>query len=119
MLTKLQQQQLAVIDDEFVHRDIDIRILHTTQSSNYGAMTMAFEWGEDYIHRWAECFFIANSDIDEFRIVNATSYMIEMLRLAGVCGVAICSPRDEYDADFGTFVAKARLLKHIKKRQTQ
>ena len=66
---------------------------------------------------WSMCLDNAIDAIREFDIKMSARYITEMLQRHRICGVAIHSNRDELDPPFGEFVAKARLLKHIKKME--
>jgi hypothetical protein len=54
-------------------------------------------------------------DIDTFQIKSPATYAKTILCRSGIYGFGICAKGDEYDRDFGELVAKARLLKHLKK----
>lgn len=117
MLTPLQQRQLAEINTEFARRGLEIRTHTSMWSSGLREVTIAFGKGCQKTN-WYKDMYAIYDDIGRFGIQLSSSYMIEMLRRKGVFGVAICGPRDELNSEFGAFVARARLLKHIKTEET-
>ena len=105
MLTYRQQKRLLKINEEFKQRNIEL----TTQGMHN--IICVEEWVEG-----SEWFAIAKSaerDVKQFGITKSADYIREKLKQAGIYGIAIQSPWDELDVEFGEFVAKARLLKHL------
>ena len=109
MLTKRQQKKLVAIDTEIKELELDIV---TQKARNVICVT---EFADR--NRWFRIEDDAERDIKKFGIERSSDYIREMLKRAGIYGVTTRSPRDDHDAVFGVFVAKARLLKHIKKER--
>ncbi len=109
MLTKRQYRQKAAIDAEIKELNIDF-ISQSTRN-----VICVAEFADS--NRWFGIVDDAERDIKKFGIERSSDYIREMLKRAGIYGVTTRSPRDDHDAVFGVFVAKARLLKHIKKER--
>ena len=120
MLTPLQQRQLDEIDMSFTKLeifDIDIRIFELVNFRCVVTVQPAMHLYDDRDDP-STVTDLADSDITKFEIKHCQStYIRTMLERAGVYGFAICDKRDMPDEDFGVFVAKARLLKWIKKHK--
>lgn len=116
MLNKRQEQQLKQIDKEFAERGIAVFLRATPSSPCFKSVFMCTEHSMAYA---AEMRILTKvcDDVKSFDIKMSAKYLLEMLRRQGIHGVAIHRDGDGLDYQFGEFVAKARLLKHIKKME--
>jgi hypothetical protein len=103
------------IDKEFYRTQKALRIAHYCGTKGYiKGITIAslhpcdIPWIDSLIS-------IILKDINAFQIKSPATYAKTILCRGGIYGFAICAKSDEYDRDFGELVAKARLLKHLKK----
>jgi len=55
------------------------------------------------------------SDVHKFKIYTPATYVKTLLERVSMFGFAICDLKDEFDPNFGELVAKARLLKYLKR----
>lgn len=106
MLTTRQQKQLAIIDQELAHHRarVVLQEMHNTICVSDGETGVS-------LHDFVMC---VEQEVKQFGIIRSADYLHKVLNRAGIYGIAIRSPRDEPDREFGEFVAKARLLKHLK-----
>ena len=116
MLTKHQERQNASINTEFGKRHIYPQCEFFSNTSCPEGIRTIICISTDYPD-WRNIIQGAQSDIRRFDIRKSADYIIKMLHNVDIYGVAIRGPRDDHDREFGEFVAKARLLKHIKKER--
>ena len=113
-----QEQQLKQIDKELESRGMNVGTVGVLPRLPYESITVSFD-RDVPIPSWMTCINNARHDIGRFGIKLTAQYMLAKLRECGMHGIAIHSNRDELDPQFGEFVAKARLLKHIKKMEAR
>lgn len=112
----INQKRLSEeIDAEFYDMRKALRIAHYCGTKGYiKGITIAslhpcdISWIDSLVS-------IIMVDIAAFQIKSPATYAKTILCRSGIYGFAICAKGDEYDRDFGELVAKARLLKHLKK----
>jgi len=114
LMNKQQLQQLKHIDEEFERRGMNVGTISTLAQPPYESITISTD--RNIVNGdWMSEIHTARHDARRFGIKQSAQYMLEMLRRKGIYGIAIYSNRDEFDAQFGSFVSRARLLKYIKK----
>lgn len=117
----INQKRLSEkIDAEFYNMRKVLRIGHYTRTKGHikgitvASLTMESLRPVDVL--WVDSLIsIILKDINTFQIKSPATYAKTILCRDGIYGFAICAKGDEYDRDFGELVAKARLLKHLKK----
>jgi hypothetical protein len=112
----INQKRLSEkIDEEFYGMRKDLRIEHYIGTKvHIKGITIAslHPWNTPRIDSAVSTIL---NDINTFQIKSPSTYAKTILERNGIYGFAICAKGDEYDRDFGELVAKARLLKHMKK----
>ena len=116
MLTNRQQKQRVAIDDDFRKLRVNTRVHTVHATSTNQLVSIAVDTSNSDV-TWYDVFDTSLNDIWRFNITLSADYIRYRLRQVGYPGVAVCGPRDDPDTEFGEFVAKARLLKHIKKER--
>ena len=95
---------------------MNIRVHTTHATSTNQIISIAFDTDTTDIS-WYAVLDTSLEDVHVFNIGLSADYIRHRLRQVGYPGVAVCGPRDDPDTEFGDFVAKARLLKHIKQER--
>lgn len=108
------------IDEEFEEMREVLRILHyqgqvfKNGKKHFSGITIAVIEPVDTLRIDTFIAFL-QSDVHKFKMHMPATYVKTLLQRASIPGFAICDLNDEFDPNFGELVAKARLLKYLKR----